>query len=149
MADIKCFWAPQYNRDMEWSESSKGQERWLRDWSIWHLKRSLEPGLLSLERRNLLGSLINVSKYLMGTGWEDGSGIPSGRTRGNGPRNKHKKYHLNKRKVFLWWEWSGTGPGCLGSLGCTWPWENCSGWTRLELDVQGSLPPSALLGSAV
>ena len=58
----------------------------------------------SLEKRRLRGDLINAYEYLKGGYEVDGAKLfpvlCSSRTRGNGHKLQHRKYHMNKRKIF-------------------------------------------------
>ncbi|KAJ7410418.1 hypothetical protein WISP_108596 [Willisornis vidua] len=88
-------WAPR-DRDMELLEQS-----WWRTTNTIRFsyeKKMGELGLFSIEKRQLREDLTIVCKYLKGGGQRV---EPDSKTRGNGQKLMHRKFHLNIRKEFF------------------------------------------------
>lgn len=133
---------------ISWNESREWFTRWLRDWTICHIKER-QSELYSLRERQLREDHTKVQKYLVwggGSSREDGAQLypvlSSDRTKGNG--HKYRKSNLNIKSNILFFFPSCEGGQTLPQLPkkvegyskyeWTWPWATCSSWLCSELD---------------
>ena len=100
------FGAPQYRRGIECLERVQHRARKVIK-GFEHLsseERLSTLGLFSPEKRRLRRDLINLYKYLRGQCKENGAKlflvVASDRTRGNGYKFNHKRFHHQMRKNF-------------------------------------------------
>ena len=98
-----------------WREFSRGPPRWWGTWRISCMRKGWETWDCSAWRR-LRGHLINTYIHLkvrVCVGESHGarffSVVPSKRTRGNGHKLEHRKFHMNMREN---WRWQSTKTSC-------------------------------------
>jgi len=120
--------------------SSKGPQRWWRDWSTTPMRKHCEVRLFRLEQRWLRGD--QRIQIPAGRVHEDrvrlSSALPSARTRGRGRYLECRRFPLNTRSTAVLCRWRSTGTGCPEAVGSPswrspeaawpWAWAPCSGW---------------------
>jgi len=101
------FWDPQYKRCMDILGESPTKGTWMtkRHMQLTYEEKMRRLGQFSQKKRRLSGDFIDVYEYLKGGSKEDEtrlfSVMPSNRTRGNGCKVEHRRFHLNIRKHFF------------------------------------------------
>lgn len=115
-----------------WRQSSEAVQRWWRDWSTSHMRKSWETWDNSAWRRECFGEgFINVWKYMTGGCRHCEAGLFSVIARSNGTKWNTGGFFWVPGNTFLLWRWPRTGTGWAGML---WnlhlPWYSKAVWTQ-------------------